>query len=369
MSGPAPAPHSPMSDALRVGLRFLGLALGILIGWQTGALLTVAGGPDTRQSVLLIIALGIGGIGYLVGPHISRAAFQNLRRKLRTTSTLDLLAVAAGLTFGGAISALLALPLASLPDPFGATLPFAAAIVICTFAITITLLRKRDLIAPLVHRFGERSPVVATDQRAVRPGLLLDTSVIIDGRVGALLESGFLDATLLIPTVVLEELQRIADSDDPLRRARGRRGLDLLHAMRQDAGQDLETIDLGVSDSDAREVDAKLVLAAKRRGLRILTNDYNLDRVARVQGVTVLNLHELAGALRPQVLPGEELSLKVVQEGREAGQGVGFLDDGTMVVADGGKVLLGQQTQVTVTRLLQTGAGRMVFATPSNAHA
>ncbi|MDQ3044216.1 MAG: PIN domain-containing protein [Chloroflexota bacterium] len=358
-----------MSDALRLALRFLGVVLGIVIGWQTGALLTLDGDPDTRNSTLLIIALGIGGIGYLIGPHISRAAFLNLRHKLRTTSTLDLLAMAVGLTFGGTISALMAIPLARLPGPFGATLPFAAAIVICASSIAITILRKRDLIAPLMPRSGVKIADNATAQLGERPELLLDTSVIIDGRVSALLDSGFLDARLLVPTVVLEELQRIADSADPVRRARGRRGLDLLNAVQQNVSHNLETVDLGVSDGEAREVDAKLIVAAKRRGLRILTNDYNLDRVARVQGVKVLNLHELAGALRPQVLPGEELSLRVVQEGREAGQGVGFLDDGTMVVVDGGKPLLGQQTQVTVTRLLQTGAGRMVFATPSHASA
>jgi uncharacterized protein YacL len=195
------------------------------------------------------------------------------------------------------------------------------------------------------------------------PAVLLDTNIVIDGRIVDLAGSGFLSGPLLIPRFVLYELQHIADSDDPLRRTRGRRGLDTLNRLRQDTPDRIEIIDIEIPAE--REVDSKLVYLAKERGIRILTNDYNLHRVAELQGVQVLNLNNLTNALRPMVLPGEELRLKVVQEGREAGQGVGFLDDGTMVVVDGGKRLIGTQTQVTVTRLLQTGAGRMVFATPA----
>ncbi len=195
--------------------------------------------------------------------------------------------------------------------------------------------------------------------------VIIDTNIVIDGRIVDLIGTGFLDSHLLVPRFVLDELQRIADSDDPLRRARGRRGLDTLNRLRQEASERLEVLDTLVPEE--REVDAKLVHLAKERGVRILTNDYNLNRVAQVQGVEVLNLNSLTNALRPMVLPGEEIKLKVVQEGREAGQGVGFLDDGTMVVVDGGQSLVGTQIQVTVTRLLQTGAGRMVFATPKHA--
>jgi uncharacterized protein YacL len=160
---------------------------------------------------------------------------------------------------------------------------------------------------------------------------------------------------------VLDELQDIADSDDPGRRVRGRRGLDMLSTLRSERAAQLIVLNELVPEE--REVDAKLIRLAKMRGVRILSNDYNLNLVAEVQDVQVLNLNELTIALRPLVRPGEEISLNVVQEGREAGQGVGYLDDGTMVVVDGGRGLIGRQVAVTVTRLLQTGAGRMLFAT------
>jgi uncharacterized protein YacL len=168
-----------------------------------------------------------------------------------------------------------------------------------------------------------------------------------------------------VPRFVLDELQRIADSDDAGRRVRGRRGLESLNRLREERPDQLIVLDELIPEE--REVDAKLIKLAQRRGGKVITNDFNLNRVAQVQGVTVLNLNELTSALRPLVLPGEEISLKVVQEGREAGQGVGFLDDGTMVVIDHGRGLVGQQAAVVVTRLLQTGAGRMVFATPKHA--
>ena len=179
------------------------------------------------------------------------------------------------------------------------------------------------------------------------------------------IDTGFLDTTLIVPRFVLDEVRHIADSDDPVRRIRGRRGLETLSRLRTDRPDKVQIVDDLIPEE--REVDAKLVRLAKMRGCRILTNDFNLNRVAQLQDVVVLNLNELTNALRPMVVPGEEISLIVVQEGREAGQGVGFLDDGTMVVVDGGRPLVGQQTAVTVTRLLQTGTGRMVFATPKHA--
>jgi uncharacterized protein YacL len=179
------------------------------------------------------------------------------------------------------------------------------------------------------------------------------------------MKSGFLTGTLKMPRFVLDELQRIADSDDPVRRVRGRRGLEVLEEIKALRPGALQIIEDPVADE--REVDAKLVRLAKVHRVPILTNDSNLLRVARVQGVNVLSLNDLTNALRPMVLPGEQISLTVIQEGREAGQGVGFLDDGTMVVVDGGRTLVGQSVPVTVTRLLQTGAGRMIFATPKHA--
>jgi uncharacterized protein YacL len=353
--------------SLRLPLRLLGLIVGLTIGFLAGDILSSLGDDADPQATLLLIAFSIGGIGYVLGPHVSWAIFRNLRTKIAESSTLDLVAIALGFTFGALVGALLAIPLSFLPSPLGKVAPFVIAIMTCALGTAVTLLRKRDLIAPFIgHRLikgngAETSPAPSPTHD---PAVLLDTNIVIDGRVVELAGSGFLSGPLLIPRFVLDELQHIADSDDPLRRTRGRRGLDTLNRLRQDAPDKIDVIDVEIPAE--REVDSKLVYLAKERGVRILTNDYNLHRVAELQGVQVLNLNSLTNALRPMVLPGEELHLKVVQEGREAGQGVGFLDDGTMVVVDGGKRLIGTQTQVTVTRLLQTGAGRMVFATPKH---
>ncbi len=380
MVHPVSAAPPTMPEGVRLTLRLIGLAVGVVIGWQTGALLALAGDPQDRGSSLFLLALAVGGIGYILGPHVTGAVFRNLGQKVRSASAVDLVAIGAGAAFGGLVAALLAVPLALLPDPLGSVLPFATAVVAVSLAIGVFLLRKRDLIAPLLRLRAEANPAEGTLAPGTTtaptpasatipeiPAILLDTSVIIDGRIVDLVRTGFLDARLQVPRFVLEELQHIADSDDPLRRQRGRRGLDTLKRLQQDRPQQVDILDVDVDRAVAREVDAKLVRLAKDRGLKILTNDYNLHRVAQIQGTAVLNLNELANALRPPVLPGEELILKLVQEGREADQGVGFLEDGTMVVVDGGRHWVGQQTSVTVTRLHQTGAGRMVFAIPKHA--
>lgn len=356
-------------DGNRFTLRLIGLAVGLVIGFLTGDFLDSFSDSGDTRSKLLAMAVAIGGLGYMIGPQVIRSLFHNLRRTVTEASTVDLVAVGVGLAFGALIAAPLAVPLSFLPDPLGTFLPFVAAVAVCALTIYVALLRKRDLIHPWLRGRSPRPPAAAptipAPTTAPEPTALIDTSVIIDGRLVDLARTGFVDDRLLLPRFVLDELQRIADSDDPLRRARGRRGLDALARLQQELPRQVEVIDDPVPQE--REVDAKLVRLAKQRGVRILTNDYNLNRVAQVQGVRVLNLNELAGALRPPVLPGEEIRLKVVQEGREAGQGVGFLDDGTMVVVDGGKPLVGKQTSVTVTRLLQTGTGRLVFATPKHA--
>jgi uncharacterized protein YacL len=183
--------------------------------------------------------------------------------------------------------------------------------------------------------------------------------VIIDGRIAEVCETGFLEGVFYIPRFVLQELQRIADSSDPLKRNRGRRGLDILNRM-QRSKITLEILE--VDAPETREVDEKLLIIGKARGARIITNDFNLNKVAEIHGVPVLNINDLANALKPAVLPGELLTIRVIKEGKEAGQGIGYLDDGTMVVVDNGKVYMGQKIEVVVTSALQTAAGRMIFA-------
>jgi uncharacterized protein YacL len=194
--------------------------------------------------------------------------------------------------------------------------------------------------------------------------VLLDTSVIIDGRIADISRTGFIQGSMLVPRFVLNELQHIADSADTLRRNRGRRGLEMLNKLQKDS-----TVPILITDMDiegVREVDDKLVLLAKQLRCAIVTNDYNLNRVAELQGVTVLNINELANAVRAIYLPGETLEVKVIQEGKEMGQGVGYLDDGTMVVIEDGRRDIGRTIPLMVTKVLQTAAGRMIFARREN---
>jgi len=188
---------------------------------------------------------------------------------------------------------------------------------------------------------------------------LLDTSVIIDGRIVDIFKTRFLSGKIIIPKFVLRELQQIADSTDPIKRQRGRRGLEILHTIQQESG-----LDIAISEEDfaeTSEVDAKLVKLAKLMEAKILTVDFNLNRVATIQGIKVLNINELANALKPVVFPGEQMQIKLIKEGKEHNQAIGYLDDGTMVVVEDARKLLGQEVKVAVTSVLQTQAGRMIF--------
>jgi uncharacterized protein YacL len=227
----------------------------------------------------------------------------------------------------------------------------------------VFVLRQNDVFGLVRSRGGaaEGGTGAADGGRSV----LLDTSVIIDGRIADVARTGFLPGAMVVPSFVLNELQHIADSGDGLRRQRGRRGLDILNRLQKD-----NTIAFRISDLDVegvRNVDDKLVILARQLRAPILTNDYNLNRVAELQGVTVLNINELANAVKAIYIPGESLEVRVIQEGKEAGQGVGYLDDGTMVVVEDGRGFIDRAVPVVVTKVLQTAAGRMIFARPDTA--
>jgi uncharacterized protein YacL len=270
-----------------------------------------------------------------------------------------------GTIIGLLLGALISIPLANLPAPFGSILPLLASIAI-TFMVILLVFSQRANILHIVPML-KIGPDASGKQPTV-PGLqpvdeiLVDTSVIIDGRVADIATAGFIRAKLLIPRFVLAELQNIADSDDAMRRGRGRRGLDILQSIRETSGLETEIIEDDVSE--IKEVDAKLVALAQRRHCDVLTTDYNLNRVAQIEGVRVLNINELANAIRPVVIPGEQLMVKVVQAGKERGQGVGYLADGTMIVVDQGDKLIGEEIPTEVTRVFQTVAGKMIFAMP-----
>ncbi|MFP4662534.1 MAG: PIN/TRAM domain-containing protein [Halanaerobiales bacterium] len=223
---------------------------------------------------------------------------------------------------------------------------------------TVFLSKEKDI----MRLFDRKSNGYDNIYDGVISNKILDTSVIIDGRIADISKSGFLEGTLIIPEFVLEELRHIADSSESLKRNRGRRGLDILKEMQKEPYITVEII--GQDFDDIQEVDSKLVKLAQLMDARVVTNDYNLNKVAELQGVKVLNINELANSVKPIVLPGEEMNVKVIKEGKEDGQGVAYLDDGTMIVVDEGIKYMNQKISVLVTSILQTAAGRMIFAKP-----
>jgi len=328
-----------------------------ILGWQLGILL---GGNVTPGSVRYIVSLALAGaaLGLLVTPWLTIHPFRWFRDRIRLIPIRHLVAGLIGMVIGLIISALLALPLSFLPSPFGKILPFVATVIFGYVGVTVTVLRQKELFKIFGSRFWLKGEGALSDDY-----ILLDTSVIIDGRIADISRTGFLRGTLLVPRFVLNELQHIADSSDMLRRNRGRRGLDMLEKLRRESVVPIQITDMDVKE--AREVDDKLVMLAKELGCPILTNDYNLNRIARLQGVTVLNINELANAVKTVVLPGESISIHIIQEGKEAGQGVGYLDDGTMVVVENGRRYINSTIEVTVTKVLQTDKGRIIFAQPN----
>jgi uncharacterized protein YacL len=238
-------------------------------------------------------------------------------------------------------------------------LPLLAAALFGYLGFLLLVTRHRDIFGLFRGRSAQAEEPPEEEGRESRP-VLLDTSVIIDGRIADISGTGFIRGDMLVTNFVLNELQHIADSPDTLRRNRGRRGLDMLRRLQSEAVTPVRIVDLDVEGT--REVDEKLVALARELGCSIVTNDYNLNRVAELQGVQVLNINELANAVRAVFLPGESLAITIIQEGKEIGQGVGYLDDGTMVVVEDGSRYIDRTMQVVVTKVLQTAAGRMLFA-------
>ena len=223
---------------------------------------------------------------------------------------------------------------------------------------------KRDELLQLFTRTGNASKKKTSEQEVKLLQKLLDTSVIIDGRIADISETGFIEGTLIVPQFVLTELQHIADSSDTLKRTRGRRGLDILKRLQDERQSKVVIVDDDFED--IAEVDLKLVRLAKQMEAQILTNDFNLNKVCELHQVKVLNINDLANAVKPVVIPGEDMQVVVIKDGKEHNQGVAYLDDGTMIVVEGGRSYIGQAITVTVTSVLQTSAGRMIFAKPKD---
>ena len=343
-------------------IRFLGAALGGLIG-ITLVIAQLAVFEPAAGAPLLVAAWLIAWVtlGFTLLPYLTVIPALATVRAVQALSTAEFVTAIIGLFLGLLLGLLLGLPLSGLEGSIGTIAPIGISIVLGLAMVGLTVAKRHDLITA-AESMGLIRHVPGDGGAAGVPRILVDTSAIIDGRIADIADSGFLYGVLEVPRFVLDEVQRLADSSDSLRRTRGRRGLEILARMRKTATTPVVVIDEDVPGTP--EVDSKLVALARKNGRAVLTNDLNLNRIADLQGVRVLNVNSLANAMKPALLPGEDLRIRVIQPGKDAGQGVGYLDDGTMVVVEGGARAMDSEVDVTVTRVLQTVAGRMVFAHP-----
>ena len=338
-----------------VGMIVFGL-LGGYFGVDLANVTTI-----TIEEGAVIFGLVGALFGLVITPLITTRPVSSLRTLLNQLESRTLGSGLIGLFIGLVIAALMSIPLSKLPSFLGEVFPFIGVLLFGYIGVAVFVSRRNDIFSLFSGRIfpqSERDGGSGEPERVI----LVDTSVIIDGRIADIAQTGFLVGELLIPRFVLDELQHIADSADGLRRQRGRRGMEILADL-----QESKTIPVRISDIDVegtREVDSKLVILARQLSCPILTNDYNLNRVAEIQGVPVLNINELANSVKAVLLPGEVVEVKIIQEGKERGQGVGYLSDGTMVVVEDGKNHMNEDVSSTVTKVLQTAAGRMIFAKP-----
>lgn len=343
----------------------LGAALGGIVGLALVSVIREGfSGFETTGFLIAAWVLAWLVVGFAILPYLTVVPAGWLVNKVQELSTAEFVTAVAGLLLGLVMGLLLGLPLSRLDPPLGTWLPLAVSLILGLGMVGLTVAKRADLVmAAEAFGFFRRSD--SKGQEGVRKGdphIVVDTSAIIDGRIAEIVESGFIYGTLVIPRFVLDELQHVADSSDTLRRNRGRRGLEILARMQKDSSTPVKVVEDDFPE--ITEVDAKLIALARSLSRAILTNDFNLNRVAELSGLRVLNINSLANAVKPAVLPGEELRVRVIQEGKEAGQGVGFLDDGTMIVVEGGSRFIDKDVDVSITRVLQTVAGRMIFAQP-----
>lgn len=373
--------------------RWLAAIVGGAVGFWSAthglnAATTLFGVSFGRSAQLGIVALGVlvvGAIGFLLGPALAEgavAASRWMEGHLVRLPGADIVFGVAGAIIGLIVALLLGPALSRIPTAVGDFLPAVASVFFALLGWRVFVAKRADLQRVIglprgqareprprarLHRRGVTALSEEAGARLEPTGgptldKVLDTSSIIDGRIADLCRTGFLEGPLIVPEFVLDELRHIADSSDPLKRNRGRRGLDVLATIQKDQNVRVEIVQASVPAG--QEVDSQLLRLARDRGAKVITTDYNLNKVAGLQGVEVLNVNELANAIKPVLLPGEEVAVRVVREGKEPGQGVAYLDDGTMIVIDGGRRFVGEEVAVEVTSTLQTAAGRMIFARP-----
>ncbi|HBI56728.1 MAG TPA: PIN domain nuclease [Firmicutes bacterium] len=352
------------SKVMRAVFTLIGFAFGYTFITRIHALPALTAGlPSWGQAIAAIIgALFFGLIFFLITPAITKAVQKSshwLEKYLLVLPGQDLVAGSAGIIMGLLIGTLLIYPFREIIPVFGPYLAIIANIFLAWVGAIVAVKKREDLVA--VFRMSKIPMEMAggKEKGGAMPKIL-DTSVIIDGRIADICDAGFLDGKIIIPSFVLEELRHIADSSDTLKRNRGRRGLDILNRIQKEINIPVHVLD--DTEDEGLEVDSRLVKLAQRIGGKVVTNDYNLNKVCELQGVPVLNINELANAVKPVVLPGEEMDVQIIKDGKESGQGIAYLDDGTMIVVDGGRSYIGNEISVLVTSVLQTAAGRMIFA-------
>ncbi len=355
--------------AARVILALTFLAGGISLGYA----LTNDGWLDIsnivlRMTVIILPGIVLGLLGYSFAPWIIAKVIDMtewMERKLQKMPLGDLIGAAIGLIIGLIIASLLGSSLARIPL-VGNYVTIFCSILLGYLGLSLGYKKKDELLSifNVFPKFSgkDKEKHAPVKLRSGRLSKVLDTSVIIDGRIADICKNGFVEGVLIVPGFILEELRHIADSSDSLKRNRGRRGLDILNKMQKEL--DIRVQIYEQDFPEIQEVDSKLVKLAQTIGADIFTNDYNLNKVAELQGIQVLNINELANALKPVFLPGEEMIVQIIKDGKESKQGIGYLDDGTMIVVEAGRKYINQTIYVLVTSVLQTAAGRMIFAKP-----
>lgn len=357
-----------LKKILRIIFSLIGLSIGLLIG---DALLKIkyivnlgyfSDSALGRISFLVFITILFGLIFFLLSPYIYKGItklIEYAEKSIQKLSASEIIFGAVGVIIALIITSLVGMPLNRIEKipVVGQVLFILFNIIGAIIGADVAIKKKEDIYNIIASM--KKAP---KDKKAKTKAIakVLDTSVIIDGRIFDICETGFVEGPLVIPNFVLDELRHISDSSDSLKRNRGRRGLDILNKIQKELA-----IEVQIWEGDfpeIAEVDSKLLKLAQKLGGKVVTNDYNLNKVAEFQGVPVLNINELANAIKPVVIPGEEMRIPIIKDGKESGQGIGYLDDGTMIVVEGGRRFIGEELDVTVTSVLQTAAGRMIFA-------
>ncbi|CAM2767960.1 PIN/TRAM domain-containing protein [Hathewaya histolytica] len=333
---------------------------------KNNTLLFITNNMAYKVIFMILLSLAFAFILFLFSPIIINyiiSGIEYVERILQKRPAGEILFGTAGAIIGLIISTLFLnqLKTESILWTFLTIIITVIVVVICT---DIAVRKREDIYSFFVSLKKTSSSIKDKKSKNKGTSKVLDTSVIIDGRILDICQTGFVEGVLIVPEFVLEELRHIADSSDDLKRTRGRRGLDILNKMQTELKLPLEISETDFKD--VKEVDSKLLKLAQSLNGKVITNDYNLNKVAKFQGVEVLNINELANAIKPIVLPGEEMKIQVVKDGKESGQGIGYLDDGTMIVVEGAKKHIGEFMDVQVTSVLQTAAGRMIFAKRKN---